>query len=116
VKISDLVSVEWMQLLSARAANELFEFRRRSVSNGTLVQLTIGAEAIGGIEAILLGIARGDLDFITLRSGQLIQGLLHGIEEAPRYSSNESVAPHGVTLHKQETTRHPHVGGGATRG
>jgi len=72
---------EIMKILTGRLADDLTVLREASSDAEQPLELTIGSEAIEGIEKILNGIARGDLELITLRSAQLVRGLRRAITD-----------------------------------
>lgn len=72
---------EIMKILTGRLADDLTALREASADADCPLELTIGPEAIEGLENILLGIAQSDLDLITICSAQLVRGMRRAITD-----------------------------------
>lgn len=72
---------EIVKILTGRLAEDLTLLREASADAGAPLELTLGAEAIEGLEKTLAGIATADLELITLSSAQLVRGMRRAISD-----------------------------------
>lgn len=72
---------EIMKILTGRVAADLTLLREAAADADSPLELVLGPEAIEGIEKILTGISRADLDLITLSSAQLVRGMRRAISD-----------------------------------
>lgn len=68
------------EILAGSAADELAALLQR---DGSAAALTVDAEAIEGIEKVLIGLGRGDLMFAQTRAPQLIRGIRRALAATP---------------------------------
>lgn len=88
------MSSEIMKILVGRVADDLTVLRQASADAGTPLELTLGPEAIEGLEKILAGIFRADLDLITLSSAQLVRGMRRAISDYGHTEPPEEISDH----------------------
>lgn len=75
------MSSEIVKILTGRLAEDLTLLREASADAGAPLELTLGVEAIEGLERTLAGIATADLELITLSSAQLVRGMRRAISD-----------------------------------
>lgn len=75
------MSSEIVRILTGQLAADLTLLREASDDAGVPLELSLGVEAIEGLEKTLTGIATADLELITLSSAQLVRGMRRAISE-----------------------------------